>query len=219
MKIKDIMIRDVIAVDPETTVSRVADILFTNRFHGLPIVENGKLAGIITEDDFFLKNYDEIYLPSYLRFIEENKSADNLPPEIKDKIEKLLGFKVKDIMTTDCVTVKQDMDISDFMNLVRETKFTTFPVTDMENNLVGIVALSDVLGTVREGSIQMKKAFKGKFKSMEAEELAKELDFLWKEKLVLVSKKNVSTWKGIALVSIISTIGLLICISFILSNI
>jgi len=51
---------------------------------------------------------------------------------------------------------------------------------------------------------------------MEAEELAKELDFLWKEKLVLVSKKNVGTWKGMVIVSIISAIGLIICISFIL---
>ena len=216
MKIKDIMTTNIISADPEMAVSKVADILFTNRFHGLPIVENKKLVGIITEDDFFLKNYDKIYLPSYLRFIEENKSTDNLPSNIKNKIEKLLEIKVKDIMTTDCITVNPDMEISDFMDLVRKIKFTTFPVIDAENNLIGIVALSDVLGTVRKGSIQMKKAFKGKFKSMEAEELAKELDFLWKEKLVLVSKKNVGTWKGMVIVSIISAIGLIICISFIL---
>ena len=73
MKIKDIMTTNIISADPEMAVSKVADILFTNRFHGLPIVENKKLVGIITEDDFFLKNYDKIYLPSYLRFIEEKK--------------------------------------------------------------------------------------------------------------------------------------------------
>ncbi|PIP24258.1 MAG: hypothetical protein COX35_01715, partial [Candidatus Nealsonbacteria bacterium CG23_combo_of_CG06-09_8_20_14_all_37_18] len=128
MKIKDIMTTNIISADPEMAVSKVADILFTNRFHGLPIVENKKLVGIITEDDFFLKNYDKIYLPSYLRFIEENKSTDNLPSDIKNKIEKLLEIKVKDIMTTDCITVNPDMEISDFMDLVRKTKFTTFPV-------------------------------------------------------------------------------------------
>jgi hypothetical protein len=64
------------------------------------------------------------------------------------------------------------------------------------------------LGTVRKGSIEMKKAFKGKFRNKEAEELAKELDILWQEKLVLMSRKNVRTWKGIAFISIISAISL-----------
>lgn len=196
MNVADIMSKDVVSVDPETNVSKVADILFANRFHGMPITENGKLVGVVTEDDFFLKNYDEIYLPSYLHFLEENKSAENLPSEIKDKIERLLGIKVKEIMTTDCKAVNPDTNLIELMSLIKSTKFTTFPVIDTENNLVGIVTLSDVLGTVRRGSVMMKKAFEGKFKSTEAEELAKQLDYLWKEKLAIVSRKNIQIWKG-----------------------
>ena len=85
------MVTDVISVSPRTPISEVADLLFNNRFHGVPVVEKGKVAGIITEDDFFLKNYDEMYLPSYLRFLKENKSVDNLPDDIKDKIEDFKG--------------------------------------------------------------------------------------------------------------------------------
>ena len=48
MKIKDIMVTNVVSVGPRTSISKVADILFSNRFHGLPIVENDKLSGIIT---------------------------------------------------------------------------------------------------------------------------------------------------------------------------
>lgn len=202
------MVTDVISVSPRTPISEVANILFTNRFHGLPVVEKGKLIGIITEDDFFLKNYDEMYLPSYIRFLKENKEVDKLPDDIKDKIEKLLGTKAEDIMTTNCLTANAEMEIEDLMKVVRETKFTTFPVTDSENNLKGIVTLSDILGTVRQGSVEMKKAFKGKFKSKKAEEIAKEIDILWKEKLIIVSKKRIRTWKGIAFISLIAATGL-----------
>jgi CBS domain-containing protein len=208
MKIKEIMTSDVVSVSPSTSISEVADLIFANRFHGVPVAEKGKLVGLVTEDDFFLKNYDEMYLPAYIRFLEGNKSIDKLPEDIKNKIEKLLGIKAKDIMTTNCITVAPEMDVEELMGKIKETKFTTFPVVDERGNIIGIVTLSDVLGTVRRGSIEMKKAFKGKFRNKEAEELAKELDILWKEKLVLMSKKNVRTWKGIAFISIISFIGL-----------
>lgn len=203
------MVADVTTVSPKTPVSEVSDLIFNNRFHGLPVVEKGKVVGIITEDDFFLKNFDEMYLPAYIRFLKGNKAIDNLPDDIKDKIEKLLGFRAEDIMTTNCMTVHSDMEVTELMKLIRETKFTTFPVTDNENNIKGIVTLSDILGTVRRGSVEMKKAFKGKFRNKKAEEMAKEIDILWKEKLVIVSKKRIRTWKGIAFISIISAIGLL----------
>lgn len=208
MKIRDIMVTDVIYVSPKTSISEVADILFRNRFHGVPVAEKGKLVGIITEDDFFLKNYDDMYLPSYIRFIKENKVVENLPEDTKNKIEKLLGVKAKDIMTNNCLVAHPDMEIPELMKLVKETKFTTFPITDSQNNLIGIVTLADILGTVRQGSIEMRKAFKGKFKNKETEELAKELDMIWGEKLVIVSRKRVRTWKGMALILAISAIGL-----------
>lgn len=212
------MIADVISVNPEAPISEVADILFNNRFHGLPVVEEEKVVGIITEDDFFLKNYDEIYLPSYSRFLKENKSVNNLPDDIKDRIEKILGTKAKDIMTVDCLTADPEMDVTELMRLVKETKFTTFPVVDSGNNIRGIVTLSDVLGTVKKGSIEMKEAFNGKFKNKAVAELVKELDALWKEKLIIMSKKQVRTWKGLVFISAIAAIGLAILFYAIMSS-
>lgn len=218
MKIKDIMVANVISVSPETPVSEVADILFNNRFHGLPVIEKEKVIGIITEDDFFLKNYDEMFLPSYIRFLKENKTVENLPDDIREKIEKLLGTKARDIMTADCLTADSEMDATELMRLVKETNFTSFPVVDGQNNIRGIVTLSDVLGTVRSGSVEMKKAFKGKFKNKAAEELSRELDILWKEKLVILSKKQIRTWKGLIFISIISALGLVALFYVIMSS-
>jgi CBS domain-containing protein len=204
MKIKDIMTKDVISVGPNDSISKVSDILFQNRFHGLPVVEGKKVVGIITEDDFFLKNYDDLYLPSYIRFIKENRIADNLPKETQEKIKRLLGAQVKDLMTANPLAISMETEIPEFMNLIKKTKFTTFPVVDENKDLAGIVTLADVLGTVREGSREMKKAFKG---NKEIEGLAKELDNEWRDKLIVVSKKKVRTWKGATFIFIFAALG------------
>jgi len=56
MKVKDIMTKDVIFVSPETKINKVADKLIKHRIHGVPVIKEGKLVGIITETDFFTKN-------------------------------------------------------------------------------------------------------------------------------------------------------------------
>jgi len=151
MKIKDLMITEVRSVKPDASISEVADTLFRHRFHGMPVVEDGKVIGIITEDDFFLKNYDDLFLPAYIKFIRENKVAENVPAEIKDKIKRLLESKATDIMTKDCLTISPDTDVSEMMDIIKKTKFTTFPVTYDDKRLVGIVTLADILGTVKKG--------------------------------------------------------------------
>ncbi|OQX29785.1 MAG: hypothetical protein B0D92_01855 [Spirochaeta sp. LUC14_002_19_P3] len=49
----DVMTRKPIFCSPDTPVEEAAKILADNDISGLPVVENGKLSGIITESDFF----------------------------------------------------------------------------------------------------------------------------------------------------------------------
>ena len=50
--IEMLMVKDVLTVDPETTAAEAARLLTQYRFGCLPVVEHGKLVGIITEADF-----------------------------------------------------------------------------------------------------------------------------------------------------------------------
>lgn len=210
MKIRDIMTTDVVSVSPDASISNVADLIFENRFHGLPVTEGKKVVGIITEDDFFLKNYDDLYLPAYIRFTKENKVVGNLPPDVKEKIGKLLAARAKDLMTSAPVTVSPEMDVPELMELIKKTKFVTFPVTDENKDLIGIITLADILGTVRKGSAEMKRAMKGE---KEIEGLAKDLDTFWKDEFVLVSKRRVRTWKGVSFIAAVAAIGVIILLA------
>jgi acetoin utilization protein AcuB len=42
-----------ITVTPTTTISRAAQLMMEHKIGGLPVVENGKLVGILTESDIF----------------------------------------------------------------------------------------------------------------------------------------------------------------------
>ena len=51
--VKEVMTRDPITVDPDTTIEEAAVIMRDNQISGLPVVEDGKVVGIITETDLF----------------------------------------------------------------------------------------------------------------------------------------------------------------------
>ncbi|WP_190809291.1 CBS domain-containing protein [Flagellimonas sp. S3867] len=53
--ISQVMARDVVSVSPQTTIKEVAQFLAQKEFHALPVVEDGKLEGIVTTTD--LINY------------------------------------------------------------------------------------------------------------------------------------------------------------------
>jgi acetoin utilization protein AcuB len=50
---KQFMTRDPVTVMPLTTIDHAAQIMLENKIGGLPVIERGKLVGIITESDIF----------------------------------------------------------------------------------------------------------------------------------------------------------------------
>src|SRR5215470_12431261 len=53
MKAEHIMTRNVISVQPETTISEAANLMLQHRISGLPVVDrDGHVVGIVTEGDF-----------------------------------------------------------------------------------------------------------------------------------------------------------------------
>jgi CBS domain-containing protein len=50
--VRDVMIRDVITVAPDLPLAKAAQLMIERRIHRLPVVENGKLVGIVSSLDF-----------------------------------------------------------------------------------------------------------------------------------------------------------------------
>ncbi len=51
LRVKDVMTWDAVTTGPEAPLAQAAAVMFEGRFGSLPVVENGKLVGIVTERD------------------------------------------------------------------------------------------------------------------------------------------------------------------------
>ena len=147
MCIKDIMTKKVIFVSPDTSISEAAELMEKHRIHGLPVIDNKKVVGIITETDFFVRDSSNFHIPSYIDFIKNSKTKKYIKnnDENKIKIKKFINTKVKDIMTNKCVTIDSNILVKKFLEIIKKTKFQIFPVVDKNKNLLGIIALSDII--------------------------------------------------------------------------
>jgi len=70
VKISEFMTRDVFTVQPETSLRKAALYIRTQRYGCLPVLDNGKLVGVITDSDFVNIAID------LLEQVEENEPAD-----------------------------------------------------------------------------------------------------------------------------------------------
>lgn len=59
---KDFMTSYPLTLEPEDTVGLAADIFLANRFHALPILEEGRLVGIITAHDLLAYIFNSNYV-------------------------------------------------------------------------------------------------------------------------------------------------------------
>ena len=57
LAVGQVMTRNPLTVEPEDTIGLVADIMLANKFHSIPVVEDGELAGIVTSHDLIKYGY------------------------------------------------------------------------------------------------------------------------------------------------------------------
>ena len=125
MFVKDIMTMNVVTIPSNTSVSDAKRIMEAHRIRRLPIVDRGKLVGMVTEHRL------EAYTPS---------KATTLSVW---EIGYLLGnTPVKDIMEKNVVTVTPDMTVEEVLALAQEKEVGALPVLE-NGRVVGIVTTND----------------------------------------------------------------------------
>lgn len=149
MKVQDIMTKKVIFVSADALVVDISKILIESRIHGIPVVENKKIVGIITETDFFTKGAVGLHLPTYIEFLKIKESRIFISDEDREKTSYLLNAKAADIMSFPCITVEDTADVDEFFGLLKGRKLNSVPVVDKNNELVGIVTLADVIKLIK----------------------------------------------------------------------
>lgn len=128
MSVGEICNRDVVIVNKDHSVQEAAQLMRTHHVGDLVVVEEryGQLTpvGILTDRDIVV----EIL-------------AENLDPD---------AVAIKDVMSFELVTAKEDDDILNTIKLMRTKGVRRLPVVSNHGGLIGILAVDDLIDLLSE---------------------------------------------------------------------
>ena len=139
---KDIMTKEVITVDPETSVEEATELMSHYNVSGLPVLENDKLVGIVTEKDLIVKD-KKLHFPEYINLIGGIIYLESYK-KFKEEFKKYIAVKVNDLMTEQVETINPDTPISEIIELMSKEEVNRLPVLDGDE-LIGIVTRGDLI--------------------------------------------------------------------------
>ena len=135
MKAKDVMTVDVITVRPETSVDRLAQLMLGQRVSGVPVLDDDdRLVGMVTEGDLMRRS--ELRVSPLASWMSMEKRARDYA--------KGHGREARDVMTSDVITIGEEMPVGEIAALLEEAGIKRVPVM-RGSQLVGIVSRADLL--------------------------------------------------------------------------
>lgn len=144
MKIKEVMNTNVIKAKGTDTIEDVTRALLDNKIGGLPIVdEEDKVIGVLSETDLIYKD-KEIKTPAFLPLLGGFILFESIR-KFEKQLMKMSAYKVSQVMTTPAITISEEKDIKEAVEIMIEKKINRIPVVNNEQILVGIVTRSDIL--------------------------------------------------------------------------
>ena len=141
--VREIMTGEPVTVTPDMTVTEVAKLMVEKRVGALPVLEEGRLVGIVTEGDLIMQDV-KLEFPTYMHLLDGYILYPPATARFESELKKAVAATVRDVMTSDPVTVQVDSSIEDAATLLVERDVSRLPVLDGDH-LVGIVSKYDVV--------------------------------------------------------------------------
>ena len=120
MLAKEIMNKIVTAATRKTNGRDLSVKLLSGMYSGLPVVDKGKVVGVVTEFDL-------------LTAVKEGKDLQKIFAE--------------DIMTKEPICVEEDTHVDEIIRIMTEQKIIRVPVV-REGNLIGVISRCDILNSL-----------------------------------------------------------------------
>ena len=126
MILKEVMRTNVVFISSETKITEAKNIMMENKFSKLPVVDYGKLVGIVTKNDLLKAE------PSLATTLDMF--------EIGYLLSKLT---VKKVMMTNVITVSPDEVVEEAARIMVDNEISCLPVVK-DDALIGIITESDL---------------------------------------------------------------------------
>ncbi len=129
LTVGDAMTRPATTLSPDATVGDLEDLFERYDYNSFPVVDAGRLVGIITKFDF-LRNFiftPETVLPHY---------------------DELMRRRVSEIMRRQVATVDPDTPLTRVLQMMVDMTIKSFPVIG-DGKVVGIISREDIIRALR----------------------------------------------------------------------
>ncbi len=144
MKVKHIMLRELAAIEVDTTIEEFIYIVRKSGLSSLPVVDEGdRILGIISERDVI-----GAVLPDYHETLQGTPFSPN-PDELTRKLAELQQEPVQNYMTSSVTTVQESADDLYAASLMFDQNLKLLPVVNEEGRLAGLVRRIDLLKLLR----------------------------------------------------------------------
>ena len=117
MKVSDVMTREVQTISPNQTAKEAASFMLSTDSGSIPVTDGERLVGMITDRDIAVRG------------VAKGNGPDT---------------PVSELMTKDCITAREDDDVSTIASKMSEAQVRRLPVIDGDEKLCGIVSLGDL---------------------------------------------------------------------------
>jgi CBS domain-containing protein len=125
MKVRQAMHKGVKWATPDTSVSELAHMMRSHDVGAIPIGENDRLVGMVTDRDIICRG-------------------------VADRRD-LSALKARDVMTHGIIWCRDDQDLADAARIMEQRKVRRLPVIDSNKRMVGMLALGDVSSRAPQG--------------------------------------------------------------------
>ncbi len=133
MLVRHWMTREVVTVEADTPFLEARLILKDKRIRHLPVVDHGKLIGIVTDRD-----------------LKQAAPSGATTLDIYELNYLLLKMTVRDLIKRDPVTIKPTNSVEKAALLMHDHKIGCLPVVDEAGTLVGMITETDLLAVMVE---------------------------------------------------------------------
>jgi CBS domain-containing protein len=142
LRVVDVMETDWPTLGPESTVEEAIKLFAEDRVSGAPVVDDGRLVGIITEGDLIFQDAD-VRAPGFLDILGGIVPLGDTDEYRKEAL-KSAGVTVGEVMTDDPVTVAPEATLAETATTMAERRKKILPVVD-GGRLVGVITRMDIL--------------------------------------------------------------------------
>jgi acetoin utilization protein AcuB len=128
--VADIMSRYIVSVKPDTSVLEIKALFDNNQFHHLPVVDNGKLLGVISKIDV----YQVTHCDALFRSKPDQAFNNRL----------LKSILAEEIMSKHLIVLSPTDTVTEAAVLFSKNKYHALPVVD-KGKFLGIVTTYDLI--------------------------------------------------------------------------